>query len=169
MGQGYPRVPSLMGKYGKPIPTGVDQGRFGDCWFLAATASLAEVPDRLLRVMAEKKTYNKKGIFRFRFYVQNQWYGINIDDRLSSVRHGHGFRPFATQRSVNGAWWMPLLEKAYAKLNQNYERLHAGYDHEAFRTLTGMPVKSFGLQGVAKEKIEPIHRYFASNNFPMTA
>lgn len=34
---------------------------------------------------------------------------------------------------------MPLLEKAYAKLGTNYDRLNAGFVHEGLRYLTGMP------------------------------
>jgi len=34
---------------------------------------------------------------------------------------------------------MPLMEKAYAKLDQNYERIIAGMGYEGLRTLTGMP------------------------------
>jgi len=31
------------------------------------------------------------------------------------------------------------MEKAYAKLDQNYERIIAGMGYEGLRTLTGMP------------------------------
>jgi hypothetical protein len=34
---------------------------------------------------------------------------------------------------------MPLLEKAYAKLDQNYDRIIGGIGLEGLRTLTGMP------------------------------
>ena len=117
--------------------------------------------------MAVKKGYSKNGIFRFRFYVKNRWYGINIDDRLPSRSWGSSFIPWATQPSKNGAWWMPLLEKAYAKLNQNYERLTGGNGHEAFRTLTGMPTAYF-THRLGKTKMMKLHKYGASRNMPMT-
>ena len=34
---------------------------------------------------------------------------------------------------------MPLLEKAFAKLDQNYDRIIGGNGREGLRTLTGMP------------------------------
>lgn len=34
---------------------------------------------------------------------------------------------------------MPLLEKAYAKLDVNYDNIVAGWGKEGLRTLTGMP------------------------------
>lgn len=48
--------------------------------------------------------------------------------------------PIAHQQSANGAWWPALLEKAYAKMHQNYARLAGGLSFESLRTLTGMPV-----------------------------
>lgn len=41
--------------------------------------------------------------------------------------------------SQNGGWWIPILEKAYAKYAQNYVRLSGGLSFESIRTLTGMP------------------------------
>jgi hypothetical protein len=43
---------------------------------------------------------------------------------------------------LNGGWWYSLLEKAYAKMHQNYARLEGGLPGEALRTITGMPVMS---------------------------
>jgi len=48
-------------------------------------------------------------------------------------------KPLSANPSLNGAWWMPLLEKAYAKLDQNYQRIVGGFGIEGLRTLTGAP------------------------------
>jgi len=91
-----------------------------------------------MNVMFDKE-YNSAGAFRFYFFVRNEWVGINVDDRVPVTSWGSGFRPFATWASNKNAWWMPLLEKAYAKLNQNYDRIAWGRGSEAIRTLTGAP------------------------------
>lgn len=119
-------------------PNGVYQGQVGDCWFLAAASALAEVPDRLKRVVWNDGI-DKNGAYRFNFWVKNKWHGVNVDDRLPVMKWGSGYKPVATRMSINGAWWMPLMEKAYAKLDQNYERIIAGMGYEGLRTLTGMP------------------------------
>lgn len=83
MNGGYSKNPSLFGKYGKPIPNGVDQHGLGDCWLLAANAALAEDAERATRII-DNKHYDQNGAFRFYFWVKDAWYGINIDDRLPS-------------------------------------------------------------------------------------
>lgn len=64
---------------------------------------------------------------------------------------------------------MPLLEKAYAKLDQNYERLSGGWGQEALRTLTGMPTVDIRLSSKDKSELYPMHKYFAEKNMPMTS
>ena len=169
MGQGLPAKPSLFGKFGKPLPQGVAQGQLGDCWFLASASAVAEQPKRILKVI-ENQEYSPEGIFRFKFWVRNKWVGVNIDDRLPVRSWGSGFRPWATWPSKSGeAWWMPLLEKAFAKLNQNYDRIIGGNGAEGLRTLTGMPTSFVKHKDLTPTTGLAIHKYWAMKNFPATA
>lgn len=168
MGGGYPKSPSLFGKFGKPIPNGINQQGLGDCWFLASAAAVAEEAHRIERII-ENKEYSKAGIFRFKFWVKDKWYGVNVDDRLPCKKRYNGWRPFATQRSKAGAWWMPLLEKAYAKLDQNYDRIIGGLGAEGLRTLTGMPTVMIRQDKSKAGTLYPILKFFAHNNYPSTA
>ena len=63
---------------------------------------------------------------------------IVVDDRLPMYRAPS--TPIAAQMSTNGGWWVAILEKAYAKMHQNYVRLSGGLPFEALKALTGMPV-----------------------------
>lgn len=57
--------------------------------------------------------------------------GMNVDERLPTrqMKYTDGtlvpdyFVPYGTQRSDNGAWWVPLMEKAFSKHMQNYDRI----------------------------------------------
>ena len=88
--------PSLFGSSGIPRPQGIHQGGLGDCWFLSGAAAVAEEPDRIYRVMNDKK-YNPSGIFRFYFWVKDGWYGINVSDELPM--NGGGDQAFSARKS----------------------------------------------------------------------
>ena len=64
---------------------------------------------------------------------------------------------------------MPLLEKAFAKLDQNYENLSGGEGVEGLRTLTGMPTIDYPISLEKKKELLPMHMYLAKKNFPMTS
>lgn len=61
---------------------------------------------------------------------------------------------------------MPLLEKAYTKLDVNYDRISGGQGAEGLRRLTGQPTYYFQHKG---QDMQAIHTYFASKNYPMTS
>lgn len=64
---------------------------------------------------------------------------------------------------------MPLMEKAYAKLDQNYERIIAGMGYEGLRTLTGMPTLYVSHNRGADETKSWNDLYpLTKRNFPMT-
>jgi hypothetical protein len=64
---------------------------------------------------------------------------VTVDDLLPTYNNIVAFaRP-----TSDGAWWLPLLEKAYAKVNNNYEMISSGKPSEAFMFLTGAPAKDF--------------------------
>jgi len=161
-------APNLWGDKGI-VPNGVVQGSVGDCWFLSAVSALAEVPERVKRVVWND-SYDKNGAFRFNFWVKNKWQSVNIDDRLPTNSAG---QPFATRRSTNGAWWMPLMEKAYAKLDQNYERIIGGLGFEGLRTLTGMPTfyisHNYGTNATAVAESFTLLKALSEKNMPMTS
>jgi len=109
-------APSLWGSKGKPLPMGSAQGGLGDCWFLAGASSVAENADRVKRFFWND-AYDPNGIFRMYFWVKGQWHGVNIDDQLPARPWGRGVTTRFNRKSVFGAWWMPLLEKSFAKFN----------------------------------------------------
>ena len=139
----------LKGKLGEFAPAGIKQGGFSDCWFLAGSTAIAEDPTRMYEVVHKnsRHEYNPAGVFRYFFWVKNKWVPINIDDQLP-VRYKYSnsrdyFAPYGADRSNFGAWWMPLLEKAYAKLNGNYDRIEWGSGYESLRQLSARPVFFF--------------------------
>lgn len=83
-------------------------------------------------------------------YMNAKKYTFNIDDRFPVDIKG---KTLLAARSPNGAWWLPLLEKAFAKLNVNYMHLDGGFQQQALRALTGMPVTE---HKIPKEDVDTI-------------
>lgn len=78
-------------------------------------------------------------------YVRGEPVKVVVDDRLPLYPSGWGNRLFNAQKSPNNAWWGPILEKAYCKMNVNCAGINGGTPLQSLRDLTGMPVEKFDV------------------------
>lgn len=137
----------------------IKQGRNGDCWWLAAVATIAHRRDLMERVCVARD--EECGVYGFVFQRDGEWTSTVVDDNLYLAatdfdrygdtydstgrrarehrrRHQTGSEAlyFAKCADVNETW-LPLLEKAYAKVHGDYEAISGGWSGEAVEDMTG--------------------------------
>ncbi|KAF9045921.1 cysteine proteinase [Hymenopellis radicata] len=136
------------------------QGRLGDCWFVSALATMSTAEGLVEKFCVARD--EKIGVYGFIFFRDSRWVTVIIDDLLytsipkfeelnaaeralyhndkkrynESARKGSKSLYFATS-GTDGETWVPLIEKAYAKLYGSYGALSGGQASEAIEDLTG--------------------------------
>ncbi|XP_059962896.1 calpain-10 isoform X1 [Mesoplodon densirostris] len=127
----------------------VKQGLLGDCWFLCACAALQKSQHLLDQVFPPgqpswlDQTY--RGSFTCRVWQFGRWVEVTIDDRLPCLAGRLCF----SRCQREDVFWLPLLEKVYAKVYGSYEHLWAGQVADALVDLTGGLAERWNLKDMA--------------------
>ena len=122
----------------------VVQGQLGDCWFLGALAVMGSREELILKCFWKLDSFKEYGLYVCVFYKDCSVKYVVIDDRLPIVSKTKRLI-FSSGRDPNELW-VPLIEKAYAKLHGCYRSLIGGYSHYALGDLTGFSPRMIGLK-----------------------
>eukprot|EP01006_Ploeotia_vitrea_P029308 TRINITY_DN61874_c0_g1_i1.p1 TRINITY_DN61874_c0_g1~~TRINITY_DN61874_c0_g1_i1.p1 ORF type:complete len:749 (-),score=70.73 TRINITY_DN61874_c0_g1_i1:1083-3062(-) len=133
------QLPRGMGK--ELCSSNLIQGAVGDCWFLGALAMVATRPDLLYNLILEHNW--EHGVYEFRFFKDDQWTTVVVDDFLPVTEWGE---LLLARSAIKGELWIPMLEKAYAKLHGHYQCLNGGSIQYALVDLTGGVVDRINCQ-----------------------
>ncbi|KAL5632747.1 hypothetical protein ACGC1H_005636 [Rhizoctonia solani] len=151
------------------------QGRLGDCWFLSALAIVSTLEELLEKICVARD--EKVGVYGFIFFRDGVWVDVIIDDLLytsvpkydqlsrdqrnlyhndrekydSNARKGGKSLYFAKGGTENETW-VPLIEKAYAKLHGDYRSLDGGFASEGIEDLTGGVASIFHTHDILDEE-----------------
>ncbi|KAK7026056.1 hypothetical protein VNI00_015784 [Paramarasmius palmivorus] len=136
------------------------QGAIENAWFVSALATMSTSKGLVERFCVARD--EQIGVYGFTFFRDASWVTIIIDDFLytnipkfeelsyaekqlyhhdkeryneSARKNGKGL--YFAKSGTQGETWVPLIEKAYAKLHGCYAALSGGEECEAIEDLTG--------------------------------
>ncbi|KAF9529626.1 hypothetical protein CPB83DRAFT_260593 [Crepidotus variabilis] len=149
-----------------PGSNDVVQGALGDCWFLAAIAATSTVPGLIERCCVARDEVI--GVYGFIFQRNGRWVSVIIDDQLfwdlpkfeelsiaeqvlyhddkdlyNIITRKSGKGLHLSGSGQTGETWVPLIEKAFAKLHGDFKSLEGGWMGEAIEDLTGGATTTF--------------------------
>lgn len=147
---------------GEARPEDVCQGAVGNCWFAGALSTVASDP-QLVDNMFVTKEYNPHGAYHIRLFHAGEWRSLLVDDLLptSQVFEGYldGSSAFYSRGGglcfLQGARrqiWVPMVEKAAAKLFGCWAVLRGGTFAEALSMFTGFPTQQIKLHVRSEER-----------------
>jgi hypothetical protein len=111
------------------------QGDLGDCYFMSALSSFAELGTRVDNLFSEINK-SKSGMYKINCFIDGIPLSVLLDDYFP-VRNNRLCFSNIEQDSLN--IWPLLLEKAYAKVNSNYFNIVEGNVSEALSFLSPAP------------------------------
>ena len=143
------------------------QGYLGDCWIHTAASAVALDPARVKKIFLTQHL-NSAGVYALQMYMMGIPVTVTVDEFLPFYyRSVNGL--IYGKAGVDGALWMPILEKAAAKLFGNYEMLSGGWMGPAIQTLTGAPYFDTNHVDVGIDELWDYIDSNLANNWMVTA
>ncbi|KAF2170802.1 hypothetical protein M409DRAFT_63860 [Zasmidium cellare ATCC 36951] len=135
----------------------IKQGSIGDCWWMSAIAALCSRSDLMRKLCVAWD--QDCGVYGFVFYRDGAWIHTVVDDRLylsddddsspedakfsddrcsnkATLQRGSDALHFA-KCAKSDYTWLPLLQKAFAKVHGDYQALIRGEISEGLEDITG--------------------------------
>ncbi|CAF0817246.1 unnamed protein product [Adineta ricciae] len=120
--------------YSSPSPADIQQGILGNCWLMAALSLIAE-QSHIIEQIVLTKMINEEGAYLIRICYNGVWKIILVDDYFPCTVHNQLAYSQASRHQI----YIPLIEKACAKLFGSYAELCSGTLEEGLQLLTGAP------------------------------
>ncbi|CAF1323097.1 unnamed protein product, partial [Rotaria sordida] len=124
-----------------PEPSDIEQGLLGNCWLVTALSLISERP-RMLQHILLTQNINDEGVYLVRLCHNGLWKTIIVDDSFPCYFDDMLLFSKARRRQL----YIPLIEKACAKLFGSYSKLISGQIEEGLQLFTGAPCDHIDLE-----------------------
>lgn len=106
---------------------------------MAAASAIAENASTL-KSMFITQSRTKSNAYAFKWWIGGSPRPVIVDDHVPMRRYSNGQwnTVFAGQDATRGLW-VPIMEKAWAKVHGNYEMIAGGWSTEAWSSMLGVP------------------------------
>jgi hypothetical protein len=162
----------LYGSTGAPAASDVNQGYIGDCYFMASLAEVAQQNPSAIENMIQS---NGNGTYSVDFKINGADDYVTVNSQLSVMTNA-GWANGSKLEFANGSTlWAPLIEKAYAELNEqtgvphggnggaddSYAGINGGSGY-ALGELTGQSVTDYSLGGMSSTALNSLESMLGS-------
>ena len=142
-------------------PNDIAQGGLGDCYFLSSLSALAEFPERIKNIFLVE-VVNSSDLYAVKIFVNGHWRMVVMD---AMFPYNTPCKCPAFSNAKEKELWVMLAEKAFAKVNGNYENTEAGQEVAALHALTGAPCQYLNHETTEKEVLWKKIQAAESRNF----
>ena len=157
-----PVATSLYGTAAAPSLADMHQGALGDCYFIASLGAIADANPQAIESMI---TDNGDGTYTVRFYYQDAagQYApdyVTVNNELP-VQGGNTL--YYNGVGSDGAYWLALVEKAYAQWDasgnegrggvDSYADLTAGWMQNVYQQVLGQAAATFNTASIGEQAV----------------
>ncbi|CAD8105955.1 unnamed protein product [Paramecium sonneborni] len=113
----------------------IRQGIQGNCYFLASVSTIACRWPEVIKDLFISQKVNSSKLYAVRLCQDGEWKVIMLDDYIPVNNQGNP----SFLKNAGAELWVALLEKAWAKMNNNYTDIDGGDPREVIKSITGGP------------------------------
>mmetsp|Transcript_125299 Transcript_125299/g.250116 ORF Transcript_125299/g.250116 Transcript_125299/m.250116 type:complete len:500 (-) Transcript_125299:266-1765(-) len=115
--------------FNKILPCDINQGKLGNCWFLAAAASVASYPEWVKQIFGRSPGIREEGKYIVRLWHPGReaFQFITVSDEVPATEAQGKRLPLFASPTADNEIWPCVLEKAFAKMSGSYAAMEGGW------------------------------------------
>ena len=146
----------------------VQQGSIGDCYFMSALAAVAKANPQAIKNLIKD---NGDGSYDVTLYSKKD--KLSLTPTVVKVKPQFPINPDGTPAYAgkgDNEMWVMIMEKAYAKLNGDYESIgQGGYTEDGLEAVTGKEASDYTPDTYKEKDLVTLIQKALSDKKPMTA